>query len=167
MTSYVRTTSATVTRAEDNTYLATSGFALSGTVNSFVVSATTARGSGTQVLFSLHDTTANEVIRVERNSSNEIHVVVVDGGVTQADINLTTVANNTAFKVAVMVKANSVRASLNGGSIGSDATVTLPTVTRCQIGRGNAGSNWGGPIGWFKTVPREFSDAELQSDSTP
>lgn len=107
----------------------------------------TAPGSGTQTLWSNDDGTANERVYVERNSSDEIHVFVVDGGVTQADLNMGVVADNTDFALAFAISAGDFAASLNGGAIVSDTAGTLPTTTTTREGHNHADANhWNGTI---------------------
>jgi hypothetical protein len=138
--SYIPTTSAAVTRAKDDLSYTISSV-LGATENTYFINARTARGPGTQTYLSVDDGTANERVTIQRNTSNQVHVFVVDGGVTQADLNLGVVANDTSFKVALRVKANDIAASLNGAAVVTDATATLPTLTTLRVGEDHALAN--------------------------
>lgn len=164
-TSYVPTIASQVTRAADQISILTSAFPYSAAAGTIVIDGKTAPGAGTQPLWQLDDGTENERVRIERNSSNEIHCIVTDGGVEQANVNLGTVAANTAFKVAFAWSAGDFAASLNGGTVGTDASGTLPTVTTMRIG--SALTNL-----WGRTEKRDAyydsrkTNAQLQALST-
>ncbi len=102
------------------------------------------------MVWQIDDGTENERYRIERNSSNEIHVIATDGGVDQADLNLGTVADLTDLKVAVRLAANDFAASLDGAAVVTDTSGTLPTVTTSRLGMDTSGNEWGSPIGWAK-----------------
>lgn len=162
-TSYIPTAGSSVTRAADTITRATSSFPFSATAGILVVEARTAPGSGTHVLAQIDDGTANERIRIVRNSSNEIHCIVTDGGSDVCDLNLGAVANSTSFKVAFSWAANDFAASLNGGAVQTDTGGTLPTVTTLRLGSGN-GNYWNSQLLKMRQLPRNrASDSELQA----
>ena len=162
-TSYIPTAGSQVTRAADTITLATTAFPFSATAGILVVEARAALGAGTHVLIQIDDGTANERIRIVRNTSNEIHCIVTDGGVDQCDLNLGSVSNDTAFKVAFSWAANDFAACLNGGAVQTDTGGTLPTVTTLRLGSGNS-AYWNGRLRRAKHLPRNrASDAELQA----
>jgi len=138
--SAIPTVAAAVAGAKDSISIATGAWldAAQGTIQ---LSGITAPGAGTQYFMSLDDGTANERIAIFRNSSNEIHCLIVDGAATVADLNLGVVGNNTPFKVAFAYAANDAAASLNGGAVVTDATVTVPTVTTWNTGQDHAAAN--------------------------
>jgi len=141
--SYIATTTVAVTRAVDVATISDLGL-LNVAENTWLVEARTALGGGTQVLGQLDDGDENERIRVERNASDEIHFIVTDGGVDQADLNLGTVADDTDFKVAVAWAAGDFAGSLDGAAIVADAVGTVPIgLTTKRFGRDSAGSYCG------------------------
>lgn len=166
MTSYIPTTSAQVTRAADAISLATSAFPFSATAGTVVIEGRTPAGLGTQALWQIDDTTSAERFLIHRNTGGELHAVTVDGGVSQCDINLGVVANSTAFKVAFAWAAGDFAAALNGGTVGTDAVGTLPTVTTMRSGRDHSASEWNGHIKQITYLPRRASNAELQGMSS-
>ena len=121
-------------RSAETITLATSAFPWSATVGTLMFEGHTPLGSGTQALWQCDDGTENERFRLIRNSSNEIRFVVTDGGSGVCDLNLGTVANNTAFKAALSWAANDFVGSLNGATAVTDTTGTLPTVTTMRLG---------------------------------
>lgn len=157
-TSAIPTTTDAVTRAKSDAtlaYAATAG-------NAVVVEAITAAGAGTQVLASFDDGTANERVYIERNSANEIHCIVVDGGVTQADLNLGVVADNATIRVALGWSANDIAACLNGGTAVADSSATLPTVTTLRLGENHAAANqWNGHVRRIRHWPTRKPNAQL------
>jgi hypothetical protein len=90
-------------------------------------------------------------------SGTDPRLVVVDGGVEQANINGGTVAANARTRVAVRIDTNSFAISINGGPVVTDTSGTLPTVDRLMIGRTQAGEYLNGPIarltGWEQPLP--------------
>ncbi len=162
--SAIPTIAATVTRAEDNDSLATSAFCYSATDGTLIVRGRTAKAAGTQIIAQLDDTTENERYRIVRDSSNDLRFIVTDGGVEQANINLGAVANDTEFRVGVTWSANDFAATLNGGTVGTDASGTLPNVTTLRPGRGaTANSQIGSTLAKMLYTPRRTSNADLQA----
>lgn len=137
------TTSAAVTRSADTgtttdaTYIAQRGW---------LVEALTPLGlpaSGTQIIAQWDDGTANNRWLVERDTAGNIHVRVVTSGVAQADmVSAATVGNNTAFKVAFRIATNDFAMSLNGASVVTDTSGTVPTITTGRFGTDTAGANY-------------------------
>ena len=85
---------------------------------SWVISAITAFGtSATQVAAELDDGSADNRITLERASNGHLQIVIVSGGVTQANLDLGVIANSTAFRVGVNARQKSFAASINGGPL--------------------------------------------------
>lgn len=165
-TSYIQTFGSTVTRAADAKNNATTIAPSIATAGTRVIRARTALGSGTQVLGVIDDGTANERYRIERNTSNEIRFIVTDGGVEQANLNLGTVANDTEFNVAVAWSANDIAGCLNGGTVQTDGSATLPTVTTQRYGSSSSGQQWNGLILSDVLLPERKANATLQTLTT-
>lgn len=157
------------TRAADTISLPTSSFNFSATVNSFVATGRTARGvsaSTKQVLFQIDDGSESNRIRLERNTSKELHFIVSVSGSDVCDLNLGVVADETDFKVAARCRANDFSAALNGGAVVTDSAGALPTVTTLRPGMSFTGEQW---AGWLKTLTIYASavdDAALIAAST-
>jgi hypothetical protein len=118
--------------------------------------------SGTRGVVSLNDNTANERASV-LTSGTDPRLVVVDGGVEQANVDGGTVVANQRTRVAVRINANDFAISINGGAVVTDTSGTLPTVDRLMLGRTQAGEYLNGPLarvtGWTQLLP----DSTLQS----
>lgn len=163
----IKTEGSAVTRAADQISIATSDLPYNASEGMLVIEARTAAGSGTQVLWQIDDGTENERIRIVRDASNVVRFIVTDGGAEQCNLNLGTVANSTAFKVAVSWAANDFAGCLNGGTVQTDTSGTLPTVTTMRAGRGSAADGWFGHVASARYLPRNcVNNAELQGMST-
>jgi hypothetical protein len=117
---------------------------------------------GTRGVVSLNDNTANERVSLI-TSGTDPRLVVVDGGVEQANINGGTITAGTRTRVAVRIGANDFAMSVNGGAVATDSTGSLPTVNRLMLGRSQAGEWLNGRLarvtGWSELLP----DATVQS----
>lgn len=121
--------------------------------------------SGTRPIVSLDDNTANEQIRLY-SSGTDLKFTVTDGGVTQCDITIGTIAASTTYKVAVAWSANDFAGCLSGGTVATDASGTLPTVDRMRLELDQAGNTQGGAQGRICRWNSRLSNAQLQSITT-
>ena len=136
--SYIPTAAAAVTRQPD--VLPASSISWyrqdEGTVVFEGIASTPATAQRGIYLFS--DGTDNERISAYRASGLNGGVLVVDGGVTQADINsLSSIAQNSIFRHALAYKLNDVAGSVNNGTPVVDTSATMPTITALTMGQGN------------------------------
>ena len=141
--SYIPTTTAAVTRAAD---------VVSGDISAIVTPAMTLffegrTGFDAGVCMQLDDGTEDERFRLERNSSNEIHFIVTDGGTGLVDLNLGTVADNTDFKACISFALNNVKGIITGGTEQTDTGVTMPTVDTIRYGMDTSGDEFNA---WIK-----------------
>lgn len=149
-TSYIATTSAAVLRAADVATITGSNFSgfYSQTTGTIYANGEISV-QGTNPLVSINNNTANERIDLRAAQADaNIHLNVVDGGVTQADISVSRSAL-TAILAAGAYAANDFMASYNGTNGTADTSGTLPTPDRMMIGR-DASSNY--LNGWLKRV---------------
>ena len=160
--SYISTVASSASRAADIPTAAVDA----GSVGTMLVLARTAPGVGSdaQVCVQWDDGTEDARLRVERNSSREIRVIVTDGGVEQANLNMGVVADSTVFLLAFRWAANDIAASLGGGSVVSDSSATIPTgLDTLRFGRDTAGEEWFGHQQRLHPFPIAVTDAELQA----
>lgn len=112
--------------------------------------------SGTRGVVSLNDNTANERVNM-LTSGTDPRLVIVDGGVEQANINGGTITANTRTRVAVRINENDFAISINGAAVVTDTSGTLPTVDRLMLGRTQAGEHLNGTLarvtGWREALP--------------
>jgi hypothetical protein len=117
---------------------------------------------GTRGVVSLNDDTANERASLI-TSGTDPRLVVVDGGVEQANIDGGTITAGTRTRVAVRIGANNFAISTNGGAVVTDTSGTMPTVNRLMLGRTQAGewlnSRLARVTGWSELLP----DATMQA----
>ena len=150
-TSVIPTTGTAATRSADVASITTQGAALRSLFAQFRSPA-----SGTRPIVALDDNTANERIELF-TSGTDPKLLVVDGGVTQADIDAGAVTANTLARLAGRFTTNDFAASVSGGASVLDASGTMPTVDRIRIGRDQAGNYLNGHIaritGWDTALP--------------
>lgn len=152
-TSYIPTTSATVTRSADMADIINT--AIANGIRTFYAEFRSP-ASATRGVVSLNDNSANERAAIN-SSGTDPRLVVVDGGVTQADIDAGTIVANARSRMAVRISADNFAASFNGEAVVSDTSGSLPTVDRLFIGRSQAGEYLNAPIarlvGWREALP--------------
>lgn len=168
-TPIITTVGASATRAADVITATLSSLSIPSapTALSWVINARTAFGTGTQVLGQVDDGTNSNRVYVYRDASTNIHCVVVVAGVTQADLSLGTVANDTAFGVAFAATTNDFAASLNGAAVVTDAVGTMPTgLTIKRFGSDTTAAGY-----WNRTIANDtmylsrISNAQLQAQA--
>ena len=164
--SYIPTTSAAVTRQPD-VLTATSISPWyrqdEGTIVFEGVASTPATAQ--RGIYLLSDGTDGERISAYRASGLNGGVLVVDGGVTQADIStLSSIAQFSIFRHALAYKLNDVAGSVNNGTPVVDASATMPTITALTLGHGNTAGTQAfmGYARRFSYYPRRLPDAQLQ-----
>ncbi len=161
-TSYTPTTNATVTRSADVIDLINQ--AIANNIRTLYLEFRSP-AVGTRGVVSLNDNTANERASVI-TSGTDPRLVVVDGGVEQANINGGTVVANARTRVAVRITTNSFAISINGGPVITDSSGSLPSVDRIMLGRTQAGEHLNAPlarvIGWPNLVPDSLLQALSQ-----
>ena len=135
-TSYIPTTSATVTRAADVASITGTNFSswynqTEGTLFVEVTVSYTVPASAFPVVVGLNDGTANNKIVNGYLTSAVAGFEISTGGVGQAGIYPSTAAANRKF--ASCYRLNDFAASVNGGTAGTDTSGTVPTVDRLGI----------------------------------
>lgn len=171
--SIIPTTTATVTRAADAISVSSISTALGfsateGTIYcEFSLPFIETSAAAIRAMWAVNDTTANEEMKLRMQAAAaDVDALVTDGGVSQADIDGPAAVASTALKTAVAWRANDIAYYASGASVGSDATATLPTVTRLQLGVDNAGNYLFGHIKNLRYYPRRLSAAELATLTT-
>lgn len=144
-TSYIPTTTATVTRAADELRFAAAGH-MTGTTDTFEVSFITPNmdQSGDRWLVNPYTTAANTIDLFLRGTGDTCSLWVVTGGVAQAQINGSTdVVDGTLRTCRAYVAANNFQLWRDGISEGTDVSGTVPVVpTSMWIGfYGGSGGN--------------------------
>ncbi len=169
-TSYIPTTSAAVVRSAD--VCSITGVSFSSFYNQsegtlvFRGVKQALQPTVTPSYLGVDDATAGNRIILYGGSAESGLVTV--GGAAQAAIGgVTQAAALTPFAIAMRYKANDFAFCLNGGTVSTDTSGTVPTVTQMLLGN-RQGANFMG--GWIQSVQyynRIKTNAQLQTLSTP
>jgi hypothetical protein len=149
-TSYIKTTTASVTRNADVASMTSTDFsswynATEGTT--FWQGDIVGSSANAKKAFSISDNSANEriVVSVENSSGNGFVSNVVDGNSSQASLETPNPATartaNQTYKHSFAYKVNDFAASLDGSSVQTDTSGTIPTTNRIYLGSNNAGTS--------------------------
>lgn len=134
-TSYIPTTTTAVTRNADVATITGTNFSDWWQANKggVLVRARPGTVSGIRPWLQFDDGTANEIIALRGNTTNP-ELYIVDGGVSQAQIDAGTIAANTVYDLNTSWNSNDCRARLNSGAMVSALLPSIPTVTQMRIG---------------------------------
>lgn len=166
-TSWISTAGAAVTRTTDSVTLTGASFtaahsATAGTL--YAEFATPADGSARPII-SVDDGTANNHILIYVTATS-LKFRVTTGGVAQCDITIGTVAANTFYKVAAAWSANDFAACMNGGTVQTDGSGSVPTVDRMRLGSDQPGNIQNGHQKRVVRWTTRLTNAQLQSITT-
>lgn len=166
-TSEAPTAGSQVTRTADSVTVTGSSFTgiHSATAGALYAEFNLLAATGTQPIVCLDDNTANERIELYVTGTT-LKFRVIDGGATQCDITIGTVAAGTFYKAAVAWQANDFAGCLSGGTVATDSAGTLPTVDRMRIGSDQAGNVQNGHQKRTARFPERLTNAELQTITT-
>jgi len=166
-TSYIPTTTATVTRAADVASITGSNFSsfYNASAGTLLVDYRTP-ASGTRGVADFNDNTANERIALF-TSSTDPKMLVVDNGITQADLDGGTIVASTMAKTAVAYTVNDFSIVHAAGTAVTDTSGTLPIVNRLLIGADQAGNYQNGRTKRFTYWPVRLADTTLQQITQP
>lgn len=139
-TSYIPTTTTSLTRNADVATMTGTNFSswYNQSEGTFVANGSSAQAGAFNVLFEVKDATSAERFGQGIGASGSTFYVI-DNNATQAAINAGTVSENAVAKLGSAYKVNDFAAVLNGGTVGTDVSGTLPTVDRMLLG--NSASN--------------------------
>jgi hypothetical protein len=164
-TSYIPTIASTVTRAVGTITLASTLFPLSQTAGTIFCEVRPDARSAIGTFVELNDATNNERHSLGIQANNTGNYLVVDGGVSQGFATLGAAFTGAeTSKFALAYAANDLAAVRDGGTPSVDASATMPTTARLQLGnRGDGGGAMAGHIRKILYLPRRMSNAELQA----
>jgi hypothetical protein len=95
------------------------------------------------------------------------HLLVTTGGVNQAAIDAGAVTAGVTNKIGAALAANDFAAVISGGTVVTDTSGTVPTVSQMFIGNYNNSSSYlNGHIRQITYIPRRISNSELQARTT-
>ena len=166
-TSYIPSTSASVTRTADSAVMTGTNFSAwyNQSEGTFVCGFDTVEAAATQGnVFEVGDGTWNERMNAFVSSTPTINWVVTDGGVQVVNFSTGSYVVGNVAKVGTTYALNSFAGSLNGGTPGTDTSGTLPTVNALYIGReGAGGASLNGHIRSLRYYPARLTNAQLQT----
>jgi hypothetical protein len=168
-TSYIPTTTATVTRAADVASITGSNFSSWYNQTEGTVFANYAERafSVTHQVVTFSNGTANERISLAINSSNTLDVGVISGGTDTFGGNTPTLTAQ-EYKIGFGYKADDSGVSANGSAITVDSAVTLPTVSQLDVGaRAGSSQILNSTIKRLTYWPVRLANPTLQSITTP
>jgi len=141
VTPIIRTTGSAVTRDESDITAVADGSlpftSFSATAGTFVIEVDLDQITDGGYFFSFSDDTTNEHISA-LISTTAARLLVVDGGVSQTDITTGTLTTGRA-KIAFAWAAGDFAICVDGGTVVTDASGTLPTVTGHNVGMNETG----------------------------
>jgi len=110
-------------------------------------------------------TDQNNIMTLSVNSSVVPRFTVVSGGVTQANLTLGSAASpNTTYKHVGAYKENDFAACLNGGTVVTDTSGTVPAATQATLGGTIALTRaLNGHLRRIAVYPRRLTNVELQA----
>lgn len=164
-TSYIPTTSASVTRNAETITTKTSlssYIGTSGTIyfKGFLVFNATDRR------ITLSDGTTDNRIILQFDTSNKAHAVIIASAVTQCDIQAPDVfRSDSELRVVFTWTTNSVKLFVNGILVGTDTSATMPTIDRLDLT--SLTSNFAGAITILAISNSVLTEAQAVQISTP
>jgi hypothetical protein len=170
-TSYIPTTTATVTRAADVPSITGTAFSSwyrqdEGTVfaeaSSYMGSAAVSRG-----VVSI-DGTGGDVHRIFRQSDLQPVAQSLVGGVAQSTFGLgATWSTAASRRISYAYAVNNFSASIDGGTTQTDVSGTLPTTSTLNIGNISGNNHFGGTIKRLTYWPVRLANNTLQAITQP
>ena len=152
--------SATVARNADVLTYPTSPWLNAAAGTMFAQFSINTSSAGTRI-FQVDDGTTNEQIRILTNTTTG-SAQIIDGGVAVMNTTpLTGATNMQSVKMALAYAVNDGASCANGGTVATDATVSLPTVTTANIGQ-FAAQCAEGPIRRVSYYAARLANATLQ-----
>ena len=167
-TSYIPTTTATVTRAADVASITGSNFSsfynqTEGTV--FADASSFAASGASRFNALIQGATFDDRWVMGVATTNQYQTFISTGGVLQANLVTGTYSPNTRYRMVSAIKANDIGQSIDGASPQLDASATLFTANQIQIGNAIAFLN--GHLRRLTYWPTRLSNTTLQQITQP
>lgn len=164
-TSYIPTTSASVTRAADNVSMIGTNFSswYNQSEGTFVTSSIGSSTAG--IIVSANNGTTSERVQISygAGSGGNINLTVTDGGVLQAQPLIGSITPTNLNKTAATYKRDYFALSVNGITPAVDTVGTIPAPDRLTIGMSGAGATQiNGYIQSINYYPTRLSNGTLQ-----
>lgn len=161
-TSYIPTSGSAVTRIADVCNNGANEQVIGQTEGVFYVDLKKGFTPSAFEYISLSDGTTSNTIRIFFNTSNQIGIVVGDGGVTQVNSTYSNVyLESENLKVAFKYKQNDFALWVNGQEVITDNSGTVPNVNYLNFGRGDTSTTWYEKTKEIKLYNTALTDQEL------
>ena len=161
LSSYIKTTSATVTRASDEVVI-TSANVLAD--QAWVVKARAPykiSGGALNVAMQVDDGSSNNRRTIRDGTDNKMHSIATVGGTDQCDLDMGAITNGAYFAQSTRWATNNFAASRDGGAIVTDLSGSNPLgLTTARVGRSFTGDYWNSTVLTIQTLSTA-TDAEL------
>jgi hypothetical protein len=170
-TSYIPTTSASVTRNADvisKTGISSLIGQTEGTIYA-EVKVSKLIGTAARYIFHISDGTVNNRIYMafSGSSSNVLRGRIFSGGTLQCSIDSSTISATGTYKLALAYKNNDIVFYINGVQIGTDTSATIPTCSKVDLGHNYAGaSQFNDSINNANVWKTRLSNSELATLTT-
>jgi hypothetical protein len=172
-TSYIPTTTATVTRAADVASITGTNFsswynAAEGTIYSVATATSSTNSDSTATAVGIGAFTDGTNAERIRHGALTFSTVWVDNNTSQANLSSGAFTQNQQVNLASAFKINDFALVRDGGSVQTDATGTLPTLTQVELGRsGVATGLFTGTIRRLTYWPVRLANPTLRAITTP
>jgi len=165
-TSYIPTTTTSLTRNADTVSMTGTNFSdwYNQTSGTFVIDADSYTIGSADYPLTASDGTSNNRFGFYRTAAN-IAGYVTTGAVDQMYLTRGSITANTPYKAAVAAIANSGNVALNGTAAAGDASLTMPTLNRLNIGNNNSAGFMSGHMRKIAYYSPRLLNAELQAFS--
>jgi hypothetical protein len=167
-TSYIPTVAAQVTRAADVATMTGANFSswYRADEGTFLVQASRANVGATAGLVQVDDGTIQNRIAIQTSNTEKCRIFVMTNSATQTQVDsAASLTVNTPFAAVMSYASNDVGSALNGTSMTTDISATLPVVSTLRIGQGTtvvSASN----LRRIVYYPERLAAAELQGMTT-
>ena len=169
-TSYIPTSGATATRSADVASIGVGAFGYNKTAGTVLVEFDSASLSNSTI-YSFDDGSSAQGNTALIYPANGITYQVVSVGSTAVNTTFDDYKTaNKVSKVATCYRANDFAAVLNGGTIATDSSGALPTVTQLRLGNyvgGGTTFDMTGHISSIAYYPRRLTDAQIKALTSP
>lgn len=167
-TSYIPTSGSTATRSVDIAQILLSAFGFSSQEGTLFAEASSFdTGQSYSRIFAINNNSSTHNTLSLILNEDKFRAFVSEGAVYSVNLIVGDISDNTFFKGAMGYETNNVAASVNGQSVVSDTSATMPdsaNLTTITIGSFSQGGafNINGHIKKLQYFPRRLSDTELQ-----
>ena len=162
-TSYIPTSGSTVTRSADNASITGTNFSswynpIESTIYSQFICNNNA--SLTNRLFRIN---SNDFNRIDYVIANQYHPYIETNAVAQVNLDAGSLSSGVVNKVAVGLINSGSASVINGETVTTSGTITLPIVNEIEIGNNGDTSFLNGTLSRFIYYPERLSNSQLQN----